>query len=345
MMLVAAPVQCWERLAAGAGQGGSAVAFGERLQREREMRGITLEEIAKATKIGTRSLRALEEEDFTKLPGGIFNKGFVRAYARYVGIDEEQAITDYQAALGEPHDPALDGERLKKLEANWTPSRREALKPAFSPRIPWAGIGIVVVVIVVIGLGWHYRHSAGERWRQWRARRHPAAAQQLEMARQTSAAAYRAVPPESAGAPNPPDAASLPGAANPPGAASLPVSAQPAVATAGVPQATSTVAAVPPSNDAPDPAAPAAIVLQIRAREDSWVSVVADGKTVTRGVVNASGEKTVRAHNKLKLTVGNAGGVDLLLNGKPQPPLGEVKQTRTVTFTPEGMESRQTASE
>ena len=57
-------------------------SFGEKLRREREMRGVTLEEIAESTKIGTRSLRALEQEDFEKLPGGIFNKGFVRAYSR-----------------------------------------------------------------------------------------------------------------------------------------------------------------------------------------------------------------------------------------------------------------------
>ena len=72
--------------------------FGEKLRRERELRGITLEEVAVATKIGTRNLRALEEEKFSQLPGGIFNKGFVRAYAHYVGIDEEQAVGDYLAA-------------------------------------------------------------------------------------------------------------------------------------------------------------------------------------------------------------------------------------------------------
>ena len=72
--------------------------FGNKLRRERELRGITLDEVAIATKIGTRNLRALEEEKFDQLPGGIFNKGFVRAYARYVGIDEEQAVGDYMVA-------------------------------------------------------------------------------------------------------------------------------------------------------------------------------------------------------------------------------------------------------
>src|SRR6516165_9281541 len=75
-------------------------AFGERLRREREMRGVTLDEISESTKISHRHLESLEQEDFDSLPGGIFNKGFVRAYARYLGIDEEQAVADYTAANG-----------------------------------------------------------------------------------------------------------------------------------------------------------------------------------------------------------------------------------------------------
>ena len=76
-------------------------SFGERLRREREMRGVSLDDIAEATKIGTRLLRALEEEHFELLPGGIFNKGFVRAYAKYLGLNEEEAVADYLEAAGE----------------------------------------------------------------------------------------------------------------------------------------------------------------------------------------------------------------------------------------------------
>ncbi len=75
--------------------------FGERLRYEREIRGISLDEISQATKIGTRLLRAIEKEDLAQLPGGIFNKGYIRAYAKYVGIDEEQAIADYRNAVPE----------------------------------------------------------------------------------------------------------------------------------------------------------------------------------------------------------------------------------------------------
>jgi cytoskeletal protein RodZ len=76
-------------------------AFGEKLRKQREQRGIELDKISNATKISTRMLRALEEEHFDQLPGGVFNKGFVRAYARQVGMDAEEAVTDYLAALRE----------------------------------------------------------------------------------------------------------------------------------------------------------------------------------------------------------------------------------------------------
>ena len=74
-------------------------SFGAQLKEEREKQGVTLEDISLTTKIGTRMLRALEEEHFDQLPGGIFNKGFIRSYARVVGIDEEQAIADYNQAI------------------------------------------------------------------------------------------------------------------------------------------------------------------------------------------------------------------------------------------------------
>lgn len=70
-------------------------SFGETLKRERELRQISLREIAEATKINLRYLDALERDDFRHLPGGVFNKGFVRAYAQFIGIDPETMVTAY----------------------------------------------------------------------------------------------------------------------------------------------------------------------------------------------------------------------------------------------------------
>src|SRR5216684_1969618 len=87
------------------GNGTAMGAFGDRLRREREMRGITLDEITESTKISRRHLEALEGEHFDQLPGGVFNKGFVRAYARFLGIDEDQAVADYSTASNEQPEP------------------------------------------------------------------------------------------------------------------------------------------------------------------------------------------------------------------------------------------------
>ena len=76
-------------------------SFGDNLRRQRELRGISLEAISTTTKISTRMLRAIEDEHFDQLPGGVFNKGFVRSYARQVGLDEDEAVADYLAALRE----------------------------------------------------------------------------------------------------------------------------------------------------------------------------------------------------------------------------------------------------
>ncbi|HEV1993344.1 MAG TPA: helix-turn-helix transcriptional regulator, partial [Candidatus Acidoferrum sp.] len=69
--------------------------FGEHLRREREMRGVSLEEISAATRIGVRFLEALENEQWDRLPGGVFNRGFIRAVARFLGLDEEGLVGEY----------------------------------------------------------------------------------------------------------------------------------------------------------------------------------------------------------------------------------------------------------
>lgn len=115
-------------------------SFGQQLKHERERRGITLEDVSSATKIGTRMLRALEEEKFDQLPGGIFNKGFVRAYAQHLGMDEEQAVADYLAATGEKGQPkpAEDSESFPEVQEE-TAERTAA-------RIPWGGLALVLLL-------------------------------------------------------------------------------------------------------------------------------------------------------------------------------------------------------
>jgi cytoskeletal protein RodZ len=69
--------------------------FGEELRRERELRQITLREVAEATKVNIRYLEALERNEFSHLPGGLFNRGFVRAYCQFIGIDADAMVNAY----------------------------------------------------------------------------------------------------------------------------------------------------------------------------------------------------------------------------------------------------------
>lgn len=81
--------------------------FGSRLREARERRGITLRQIANATKISVSVLEALERNDITRLPGGIFGRAFVRSYAVEVGLDPETTIQDFMAAF--PNDSVTAG--------------------------------------------------------------------------------------------------------------------------------------------------------------------------------------------------------------------------------------------
>jgi cytoskeleton protein RodZ len=76
-------------------------SFGENLRRERDVRGVSLREIAEGTKISVRFLQALEEDRLEVLPGGIFPRAFVRQYALFLGLDPEKTVTDFVAAHGE----------------------------------------------------------------------------------------------------------------------------------------------------------------------------------------------------------------------------------------------------
>jgi cytoskeleton protein RodZ len=111
-------------------------SFGELLKREREMREISLNELTRATRVAPRFLEALENEDWGKLPGGVFNRGFVRAIARYLGLNEEHFLTEYDLAHGEQ--PV----RVRSASANPIP-----------PPSKWLmGLALLAVLVALAGL-------------------------------------------------------------------------------------------------------------------------------------------------------------------------------------------------
>lgn len=125
--------------------------FGEHLKRERELREVTLDELSKATRISNRFLQALENEDWGKLPGGVFGHGFVRSIARYLGLSEEALLGEYDLA------------RAEKLPAAAT--KPEEPIPSSPKWIPIAVVlgGLLLLVLLLYALGYTWRQVAAYR--------------------------------------------------------------------------------------------------------------------------------------------------------------------------------------
>lgn len=129
--------------------------FGERLKRERELREVSLEEVAKSTRIGSRFLEALENEQWERLPGGIFNRGFVRAVAHYLGLSEEDLLSEYDLARAE-----------QKAE---TPLPQESRIPRPPIWIPIAVVLLILCVMTALVYGGRY---GWRRYTAYRAAKH-----------------------------------------------------------------------------------------------------------------------------------------------------------------------------
>jgi cytoskeletal protein RodZ len=127
----------------------SKAGFGEHLKREREMRGVSRNEVCAATRISTRFLDALESEQWEVLPGGIFNRGFVRAVARFLGLDEDDLVAEYDLAFSE---------QQSEISAPVTPVPQQAARPRYRLFVS-IGIAAVLVLVGMVWTGWRWRLS------------------------------------------------------------------------------------------------------------------------------------------------------------------------------------------
>lgn len=281
-------------------------SFGEKLRREREMRGVSLDEIALATKIGTRSLTALEEENFAILPGGIFNKGFVRAYARFLGMNEDQAVADYQAAAkDQPVSVKTIADQSAMAKANRL-AAEQARESEGNPGL-WRALGFLCLAITIAFAGYQaYRRGF------FTALKHPSLHRQMKQQAQSIA------PPQVTAAPTNP-------IANPP------------VASSPAPQTSA------PMAEAESPAKAAEglpkFTVSIKTSAESWLSVIADGKPAFQRLFAPNEEQSITAKTNVRIKIGNPSGTELSLNGKPLAIGGSLAHPRTVTVDANGLAS------
>ena len=123
--------------------------FGEELRREREIRSISLKEIADATKISKRFLEAIERNDHKTLPAPVFTRGFVREYARYLGLNAEEMVNRYNyAAAGD--DRIERSAHLERLVAPPVPQEPAKPRPKEGIPPPYKRIDRSVFIVVAL---------------------------------------------------------------------------------------------------------------------------------------------------------------------------------------------------
>ncbi len=293
-------------------------SFGEHLRREREMRGVSLEEIVATTKIGRRLLLALEEEQFDLLPGGIFNKSYVKAYAKCVGINEDEAVAEYMKAANEaPPDTRVIAQQHASIHSN-RPMQRSGF-----PVLPV----LILVVVVAGGIGgWKVYQD-----RQNDKAKRPATSTTTDVSRLP---ANTSAPVGDGAGSAPAQASSAQPIQRSPAASEIASSTGAAVVP---PPATATAPKVAAETSSASPPAGTPFEVVVRPKDSAWVSIKSDGNYVVRGIIRPPDVRTIHATNQVVFYTGNAGAVELSFNGKNITLTGGANAEQVVVFDSRGV--------
>jgi cytoskeletal protein RodZ len=296
--------------------------FGTFLRLAREQRGVSLQELAVTTKISARVLEALERNDPSKLPGGIFSRAFVRAYAREVGLDPDVAVASFVSAFPDESGADEMPATTSAVEAESFEHRRRIVR--FAVRL--LGVALLVAILAFI----YYSKVRPAFMTSGAAEvQAPAAA----------AVSQPPAPPQSQTPPPGPAPSVLPGTALTDAA---PTTAQPPsgqTETAAPAGGASVPAGEPPAPADASAGTTAPLVVVVTMSDACWLSVSVDGTRSPSRTAGAGERLEFPVQRSITLTVGNAGAVSVMLNGKPARALGAAGQVVTTTIPVAGYES------
>lgn len=235
--------------------------IGENLKNARMKKGYSFEFIEEATKIRTKYLQALENEEYDVLPGPVYAKAFLRTYAKFLELNTDEIIEEYNTAKTPPTTPVIENQKDKELQPITEGSGKKW-------RYLVAGLAVVSL------LAFKSWYNTGNR-------------------------------PED----NKPE---------------LPKTAQEQ-------QKPNNANTRTPDNKESQQIQGVRVVLKVT-NDPSWMQVVADGNTVFSGTVRPGEMKDFQAQEKIFLHVGNAGAVQVNVNGKDLGPLGEKGKVKKIPF-------------
>jgi cytoskeletal protein RodZ len=291
-------------------------SVGEFFKQVRETKGLTVDEVASKTRIRTDFVKALEDGNFAKLPDQVFAKGFVRSYARSLGLDEEDAIHRFIQSAGSFYEKQDERERLKirQIEED---RKRQSNRKAVA-----IAIGLSVLTLVFL-----LSREQSSVFRRGDPEQGPTTKRTTQTANDKSSSPVRELE-RTAEVPKPLD--------SPVGTAKTMTDASPQEPTISVgsasrlePEAVSS--SLSPGSDGPlagismnalENRSDGQLVLDLEATELSWVVVQVDNGSPQETLLRPGDKAHWMGQDQFILTLGNAGGVKAELNGKPQKPFG-----------------------
>lgn len=134
------------------------LTLGEKLRQAREERDISISEVAEQTRISPLYIEAIENDDYSPLPGGIFNKGFVKSFAKFVGVDEDEALQDYSRQLSQQNEGQPESDPKTYRPEVLTDDRSRSLLPT----ILFAAVILGLMTWGVLALVWYIQDQQSQ---------------------------------------------------------------------------------------------------------------------------------------------------------------------------------------
>ncbi len=296
------------------------------LKSEREKRKISLAQISAETRIGLRHLQSLEEGRFGDLPGGLYNRAFLKAYCESINLDPTEILERYetQLALAQP----------EKSTRYMAPLPEQGTFSSLGPIVIWSILLLASAAGIYWSRGWisdlfspYFPDKSPVAGLDHSAPSEPASIRESAISESVEPASGQAAEteyPES-------EAPSLETLSPGPEVES-PASMESEGSTAGLKVVRDTESAVP------DTAAAAKLRLEISATEQCWVSIDRDGIPSIRKLMEPGETQTILAEENVRILLGNAGGVQMKINGKPAKPLGNPGEVIRITIDTENLQ-------
>jgi cytoskeletal protein RodZ len=275
-------------------------SVGPFLKHARETQGLSLDQVASVTRIQLKYLQALEEEQFAALPEPVFTKGFVRTYARSLGMDEQDVLRRFSEASNEYFGRGQQEQEHERVRLKIEEEKRGK---------PNRTVILILIVVIVLGLG-------------------------LYLSKQ-----QQPIPPSTPETTESPSVSSLLPAEEETETPPLPQAIeQPSEPIVDTEPTTGSAVTEPPPVDLPRVAVspkpvkpktpsvsptPGSLLMELEATQLTWVVVKSDENAPEEALLQPRQRTTWKATEQFTLTLGNAGGVRVWLNGKSRGPFGK----------------------